>query len=120
MTKTKALFEYFNRFMPSWPADSVPDDATLPMLTYSLVTGAWGDLPVSITVNLWFKTDSEATANAKADELRQYITENEIIDCGEGFIWVKPGSPWCQALRDDVDPFIKRRYINITLEYLTR
>lgn len=43
-----------------------------------------------------------------------------MIKCDEGYIWVKTGSPWCQSLTDDTDKAIKRRYINITLEFLTK
>ena len=41
------------------------------------------------------------------------------IPCDGGFIWLKRGSPWCQNLQDDTDQNIKRRYINVTAEYMT-
>ena len=41
------------------------------------------------------------------------------LSCDEGYIWLKRGSPWCQNLSDETDPFIKRRYINVTAEYQT-
>lgn len=119
MTKDKALYKYFNNFMPSYPSSAVPDDTTFPWLTYEVITGAFGDEPVGITVNLWYRTESESIPNEQAQALRQYIALNNIIKCDEGYIWVKPGSPWCQNLTDEVDASIKRRYINITLEYLT-
>lgn len=120
MTKTAALHAYFNGFMTAYPTDSVPEETIFPWLTYEVVTGAWSDSPVGITVNLWFRTDSEAVPNKAAEDLRKYITENDMIECDDGYIWVKPGSPWAQSLKDEADAFIKRRYINITLEYLTR
>lgn len=120
MTKDVAIHSYFNGFMKSYPVTSVPKDATFPWLTYELVTGAWNDVPVSVTVNMWFRTDSEVIPNQKADEFRRYIETNDIITCDDGRIWVKTGEPWCQSVKEESDDAIKRRYINITLEYWTR
>ena len=60
MTKAAALFEWFNGFLPAYPASNVPKDVTFPYLTYELVLGAWGDEDIGITVNLWYYTESEA------------------------------------------------------------
>lgn len=120
MNITQALHTYFDNFITAYPAHAVPDDVIFPWLTYEVITAYFGDQPVGITVNMWFRTDSEKIPNDKVREFRRYIEENDMIECDEGYIWVKPGSPWAQSLSDDTDPYIKRRYINITLEYLTR
>ena len=75
---------------------------------------------MSLTVNLWYRTESEAIPNAKAQELSDAIgMGGKVIPCDEGYIWLKRGSPWCKNLADEVDSAIKRRYINMTAEYLT-
>lgn len=121
MTKAAALHQFFSSFgMPAYTATSVPDDVTFPYLTYELITSAWGGEPVGLTVNLWFYTTSEAIPNAKADELSETIgLGGKILRCDGGYIWLKRGSPWCQSLSDETSPTIKRRYINVTAEYLT-
>lgn len=121
MTKAAALHQFFSSFgMTAYTATNVPDDATLPYLTYELITSAWGEEPVGITVNLWFYTDSEKIPNAKADEVSRAIGRGGVrLKCDDGYIWLKRGSPWCQSLRDETDPAIKRRYINVTAEYQT-
>lgn len=121
MTKAAALQAFFERFgIPAYPVSSVPDDATFPWLTYELVTGAWEEGEVSMTVNLWYYTSSEAIPNAKAEEISRTIGLSGIsVPCDGGFIWLKRGSPWCQNLRDETDPTIKRRYLNVTAEYMT-
>lgn len=92
----------------------------IPYLTYDLVTSAWEEGEVSLTVNLWYYTTSEAAPNAKARELSQAIGRGgTLLPCDGGAIWLKRGSPWCQSLHDDADTRIKRRYINVTAEYLT-
>ena len=120
MTKGAALQAFFSQFMDAYAASAVPEDVTFPYLTYELITSAWDCGEVGLTVNLWFYTTSEAVPNAKAQELSDAIGYGgKSIECDGGFIWLKRGSPWCQNLRDDTDPNIKRRYINVTAEYMT-
>lgn len=121
MTKAAALYQFFSSFgMPAYTSTSVPDDVIFPYLTYELITGAWSGDPVGLTVNLWFHTTSESIPNAKAQELSKAIgIGGKIIPCDGGYIWLKRGSPWCRSLTDETDINIKRRYINVTAEYLT-
>ena len=120
MTKAAALQAWFSKFLPAYPVSNVPDDVVFPWLTYELTTGAWDSGDIGLTVNLWFYTESEAVPNAKAQELSDAIGMGGImIPCDGGAIWIKRGSPWCQNIRDDTDHNIKRRYLNITVEYLT-
>ena len=120
MTKGAALQAFFSQFMDAYAASTVPEDVAFPYLTYELITSAWDGGEVGLTVNLWFYTTSEAIPNAKAQELSDAIGYGGItLPCDGGFIWLKRGSPWCQNVRDDTDPNIKRRYINVTAEYMT-
>lgn len=121
MTKGAALQAFFSSFgMEAYAASSVKEDVIFPYLTYDLVTDAWDGGEVSITVNLWFYTESEAIPNAKANEISKAIgIGGNAIPCDDGFIWLKRGSPWCQNLSDETDKNIKRRYINVTAEYMT-
>ena len=106
MTKDKALYAFFAGFgIPAYPDTAVLNE---------------NGEPVSLTVNLWYRTESEAVPNAKAQELSAAIGYGGVrLSCDEGYIWLKRGSPWCQNLSDETDPFIKRRYINVTAEYQT-
>lgn len=120
MTKEAALQAFFEQFLPSYAASAVPNDVEFPYLTYELVTGAWEEGEVGITVNLWYYTTSEAAPNAKAREMSAAIGMGGVqVLCDGGAIWLKRGSPWCQSLYDSTDTNIKRRYINVTAEYLT-
>lgn len=120
MTKDKALYAWFNNLMPFYPASSVPGDVVFPYGTYELITDSLYGGEVGLTVNLWFYTESEADPNDKAQEFAQYIgMGGAVIPCDEGYIWIKRGTPWSQSLADESDAKIKRRYINVTAEYLT-
>lgn len=121
MTKEAALHAWFNSFgVPFYPASAVPDDVVFPWGTYELVTDAWGSEETGLTVNLWYYTTDEAVPNAKVREISQRLgIGGAAIPCDSGIIWLKRGSPWCQNLSDETDPGIKRRYLNISAEYLT-
>ncbi len=121
MTKAAALHKFFSSFgLTAYTTASVPEDAVFPYLTYELATSAWEAGEVSITVNLWYHTESEKVPNDKAEELSRNIgLGGKILSCDGGYIWLKRGSPWCQSLRDEADNAIKRRYINVTAEYFT-
>lgn len=122
MTKEAALHSFFNSFgIPGYPSSAVPEDTQFPWLTYELAVDAWGGEPVGLTVNLWYHTTLEDPPNAKARELSERIGfGGAVLPCDGGYIWLKRGSPWCQSLRDETSPTIKRRYINVTAEYLTK
>ena len=120
MTKGAALQAFFSQFMDAYAASAVPDDATLPYLTYELITSVWNGGEVGLTVNMWFRTTSEKEPNEAVDKLSKAIGLGGVfLHCDDGVIWLKRGSPWAQSLTDATDKTIKRRYINVTAEYLT-
>lgn len=126
MTKEAALHEFFNSFgIAGYQENNVvnengEEDVLFPYLTYTAPTSAFEEGEVSLTVNLWYYGESEAPINAKARELSKRLGQGgTLIACDEGTIWLKRGSPFSQPLRDEVNPMIKRRYINVTAEYMT-
>lgn len=122
MTPEAAVYTFLSSFgIPAYAASSVPDQATFPYLTYDLVLGEWGQPEVNMPVNVWYRTDSEALPNAKVREISQAIGMGGItLPCDGGMLWVKKGSPWAQAVTvEGEDEKVKRRYVNINIEYLT-
>jgi hypothetical protein len=121
MTKGEALYGFFSRFgMNAYAATAVPDDVVFPYLTYDAIFDTWESGEVGLTVNLWFYTDSETVPNAKAQEISDAIGSGGVtVSCDGGFIWIKRGSPFAQPLTDDTAPGIKRRLINLSVEYMT-
>ena len=121
MTKEAALKRFFDGFgIPGYPSTAVPWDAVFPWLTYEPITDNWEGGPVGLTVNLWYYTTDEAPPNAKAREIAETLgMSGKLLPCDGGYIWLKRGTPWCQPMIDQADSNIKRRYINITAEYLT-
>ena len=121
MTKDKAVHAFLNGFgLEAYPTSSVPDDVVFPYATYTPVFGGWGSKPSNIEVNLWYYTTSEAVPNAKVQEIEKTLGIGGVqIPCDEGVVWFKKGEPWWTNLKDENDPTIKRRYLNITAEYMT-
>lgn len=131
MRKDKALYNWFQQFgIPFYPITALPpavNDTSVPESerlkfpygTYEPTFGRFGD-SVSIGVNLYYLTESEAVPNAKADEIGDVIgMGGVIVKCDEGAMWIKRGSPFSQGLLDPDNHNIKRRYIQIIIEFLT-
>lgn len=121
MTPEAAVYTFLSSFgIPAYAASSVPDQATFPYLTYDLVLGEWGQPEVNMPVNVWYRTESEAQPNAKVREISNAIGMGGVtLPCDGGMLWVKKGSPWAQAMTvEGEDEKVKRRYININIEFL--
>lgn len=119
MTKGEAIYKFFSGFgIYAAPDTAVEEEAVYPRITYNYVTSAWESGEVAITVNIWYRTESEAQPNAKAQELSDALgIGGKVLKCDGGYIWLKRGSPFCQSMKD-TDNLIKRRYVNISAEYL--
>lgn len=122
MTPEAAIYAFLSSFaIPAYASSSVPDQAAFPYITYDLVLGEWGQPEVNMPVNVWYRTDSEALPNAKVREIGERIGMGGVLlHCDGGVLWVKKGSPWAQAVTvEGEDEKVKRRYVNINIEFLT-
>ena len=120
MTKAAAIYQFWNSFgLTAYEENSVPDDAAFPYITYQLVTDSfYREIP--LTASLWYRSESWTTINAKTEEISQKISRGgKIIPCDDGAIWLKRGQPFAQNMGDESDDLIKRKYLNITAEFLT-
>ena len=128
MTPAAALYHFFSTAVEGWeayPETSVPSkaagydtDAAFPYMTYSIPTSAFNAGEVSASVNLWHRTRSESVMNDAADALYDAIGRGGVrISFDGGFVWLKRGSPFAQAIAE-TDPKIKRRYVNLTAEWM--
>ena len=120
MTKAAAIYQFWNSFgLTAYEENTVPTDAAFPYITYQLVTDSfYREVPV--TASLWYRSESWTAINAKTEEISQKISRGgKIISCDGGAIWLKRGQPFAQNMRDESDDLIKRKYLNITAEFLT-
>lgn len=118
MTKSKALYDFFNSFgIPAYPSTSVPDDVTFPYMTYENTLSNNGGM-TNPTLQLYYYTDSESVPNSKADEISKKIGLGYGIPCDDGVIYAYMGSGW-NAIANENDSTIKQRYTNLTLIFNT-
>ena len=120
MTKAAPIYQFWNSFgLTAYEENSVPDDATFPYITYQLVTDSF-DREIPLTASIWYRSESWTGINAKTEEISQKISRGgKIIACDGGAIWLKRGQPFAQNMGDESDDLIKRKYINITAEFMT-
>lgn len=123
MTKEAALQAFFSGFeIPAYQEDAVPtgaDKPEYPYLTYEVATDNFGE-ELPIAVNLWYRSTSWTAANAKAREISDEITRGGVVVmCDDGGIWIKRGTPFIRSMGDESDNMIRRKILNITLEFLT-
>lgn len=120
MTKAAAIYQFWNSFgLTAYEENSVPDGAKFPYITYQLVTDSF-DREIPLTASLWYRSESWTAINSKTEEISQKISRGgKIVSCDGGAIWLKRGQPFAQNMGDESDNLIKRKYLNITAEFLT-
>ena len=120
MTKAAAIYQFWSSFgLTAYEENTVPTDAAFPYITYQLVTDSF-DREIPLTASLWYRSESWTAINAKTEEISQKISRGgKIIPCDDGAIWLKRGQPFAQIMGDESDDLIKRKYLNITAEFLT-
>ena len=120
MTKAAAIYQFWSSFgLTAYEENTVPEDAAFPYITYQLVTDSF-DRELTATATLWYRGESWTAINAKTEEIARFIGGGGcLLDCDGGFIWLKRGTPFAQNMGDESDDLIKRKYINVTVEYMT-
>lgn len=120
MTKAAAIYQFWSGFgLMAYEENTVQTDAAFPYITYQLVTDSF-DREVAATASLWYRGTSWTDINAKTEEISAHIgLGGKIIKCDGGRIWIKRGQPFAQNMGDESDDLIKRKYLNLTVEYLT-
>lgn len=122
MDKAQALYSFWSQFgIPAYEAGTVPVNAAMPYITYSVQTG---DLDVLLTINanLWYRSKSWAGIMEKVDEIAQTVGENGywIGAVDNGYLRVMPhaSTPFAQTMTED-DNMIRRVYLTLNAEFLT-
>ena len=120
MTKAAAIYQFWSSFgLTAYEENTVPTDAAFPYITYQLVTDSF-DREIPLTASIWYRSESWAGINDKTEEISQKISRGgKIIPFDGGAIWLKRGQPFAQSMGDESDDLIKRKYLNITAEFMT-
>lgn len=123
MNKDAAIQDFFSSFgLTAYPASSVPtsgdDMPSFPYLTYTASTDS--DLSrMQISASVWYRSTSWAEINRKVRQISQEVGGGIVIECDEGGIIVRKGTPFAQPLGDDADNMVKRKILNFEFLYAT-
>lgn len=120
MDKSQAIYNFWSGFgLTAYDENSVPDDAVMPYITYSMQTGAL-DERLQLGGSLWYRSPSWETISKKADSIAEALGYDGIINrIDGGFVYIFRGTPFSQRMSDPNDSLIKRIYINIAVEFFT-
>ena len=123
ITKEKALYNFWSSFgLPAFEENAVPTGSEAPdypYITYQVITDNFGN-EIALAASVWYRSPSWVECNAKTEEIGTSIGRGgKMLHCDEGAIWIKRGSPFAQSMGDEVDDMIRRKLLNLSVEFMT-
>lgn len=121
MNKSQAIHEFWNSFgVNAYDENTVPPDAEFPYITYSVITDSF-EHPVNLSASIWDRNTSWKRVSDLSDEIGTRLNEHgsTLIKLDDGYLWMTQGNPFAQRTNDP-DDSIRRIYLNIDTEFLTR
>ena len=105
----KTFFSGFD--LPAYTLESVPDEVTLPYITYPLYEPEWNE-QTSFYVQVWYPKNQLAKLLAKADQITAAIGTGKQFDQPGGYVVIYPTTPLIQILTDEET---QSAYINLLI-----
>lgn len=106
--------------IPAYDENTVPDDAVMPYITYSVSVGSIGD-PIQLSASVWYRSSSWEEITSKVAEIEQGIDSISppavVIDGGRAYF--TKGSPFAQRMSEPGDDMTRRVYLLVNAEFLT-
>ena len=110
----RALYLFWSSFgLPAYTTMTVPDDAVIPYITYSLVETEPTE-PSSHYAQVFYRATDNAGLLAKVDEIKQAIGTGIILKTDGGYVCIRPDTPFAQLVVD-ADPANRYAYINLQI-----
>jgi hypothetical protein len=119
-SKSQAWQSFWEQFgLTVYDESSVPEDASMPRITYSLSTDNIVGSPSTQSVSLWYYSTSWQEISEKADAISAAIGYSGVVlEYDGGYMWIKRGSPFAQRMSDANDS-VRRIYLNIETDWLS-
>lgn len=105
----KTFFQSFD--LPAYTLQSVPDDVTLPYITYPLTEPEWNE-QASFYCQVWYPKNRLADLLEKADEIVQEIGTMKEFEQKGGYLVIYPSTPLVQILSDE---YSQSAYITLSI-----
>lgn len=110
----QALYSFWSGFdLPAYTTMTVPDDAVIPYITYSLVESE----PLNGATHyacIWYRATDNAALLETVDRVKDAIGTGCRIPCEGGYVVIRPATPFAQ-LMVDADPENRYAYINMQI-----
>lgn len=122
MNKYTAIDNFWNSFgIPAFDETTVKDKQPFPYITYSVKSDSIGN-PVTLNASLWYKSYSWKEISEKTEEIAQRIVTMypAAIQLDTGRLYLSQGAPFAQRMSDPEDDTIRRVFMTINAEFLTR
>lgn len=119
MDKIQTLAAFWNGFgLPAYDETDVPDDATLPYITYEVSSDSFGTQLMQ-SASLWYRSSSWADITQKEEQIAEFITRGgRTLKYDDGVMWIQKASPWAQRMADPSDEMIRRIVLSVLVEFL--
>ena len=116
----QSFFESFG--LDAYPSVSVPtnrdEKPEFPYITYDAPTdSSMGK--VDVHADVWYRSTSWAGVNGKVAEISEMVGDHMQLECDNGGIVVRKGTPFAQPLGDEYDNMIKRKHLIFEFTYAT-
>lgn len=123
LTKTQVLHAFWSQFgLKAYEQDSVPTGENAPQfpyITYAVSEGAWGDV-LPMAASLWYRDSTWANINRMAEHIGYEIgLGGKVLHYNGGVMWITRGSLFSQSLGDPNDDLIKRKLLNVNVEFIS-
>ena len=119
MDKMQTLHAFWSGFsLKAYDENSVPDDASLPYITYDASSDEFGNT-LQQTASLWYRSQSWSEITSKEQEISDFLGRGgRMVAYEGGAMWIQKGSPWAQRMAEPSDEAIRRIVLNIFVEFL--
>ena len=119
MDKEQAIQSFWSSFgIPAYDEATVPDDAVMPYITYSVATGSLDNV-ISMTATIWYRSTSWREITEKKNEIEIYIgIGGRVLKLNNGYVWIIRGSTFAQRIANSNDS-VRAYYLQTQAEFLT-
>ena len=125
MTIEKTIHQFWSSFgLTAYDENTVPDDATMPYLTYDVNVGDITSGPVTMQASLWYRSMSWKEITEKSDEIRNYLGIGGVmIEHDHGAIWIKRGNTFAQrsaagSSESEQDSSVRRVVLTVDIDFI--
>ncbi len=123
MDKWQAQQTYWEGFgLPAYDELTVPDNASMPYITYEAVSGNIG-ATTTVSASLWYRSNSWAEISQRADAIAKAIYEDPRsaipIDGGYMKVRLPDGTMHSDRMDEPNDKDVRRIRFTVEIEFLT-